>query len=102
MNVCGILDGPPTLKWKCKSNKLYTIVLISLTPLSPAYSTLLGDGILWWRVDVKCNDAKSGKAIFEYEPPLPLDTSEEDRFVFLAYEQPNYQIDWSEEQHVPT
>lgn len=100
VDVCGLTDAPQ-LKWKCNPNKLYTLWLIDVFPLGESRPSLLARGILWWVVDIPGCDVEAGMAIYEYQPPLPLYGSGRNLYAFGVFEQPSYQIDWSEEAYVP-
>lgn len=96
--VCD-LGKAPRLRWNCNANKLYTIFFIDVNPLGTASgrSALLSQGILWWVVDVPGCNVAGGKTLIAYQSPTPLYGAGPSRYVLLAYEQPNYQVDWSEE-----
>lgn len=87
----------PSLEWNCQSDKLYTIFFVDLYPVGIKNPELLSQGILWWVVDVPGCNLNQGSTLFQYQQPLPLYGSGSDHYVFLIYEQPSYQIDWSEE-----
>lgn len=75
--------------------------MIDINPLGTTRPTLLANGILWWVVDVPDCNVTAGKTLFEYQAPLPLYGAGESRYVILAYEQPQYDIDWHEEPMIP-
>lgn len=100
VNVCGLTDAPK-LQWNCKSNKKYTIWLIDIYPLGESRPSLLARGVLWWVVDIPGCNVDAGKTLYEYQPPLPLYGSGQNLYAIGVFEQPEYDIDWSEESHVP-
>lgn len=97
IDVCDVLAPPSELKWNYKDDKLYTIFVIDINPLGTTRPTLLANGILWWIVDIPACNIDDGKTIFEYQAPIPFYGAGESRYVVLVYEQPDYEIDWSEE-----
>lgn len=97
--VCD-LDTAPYLRWKCDSKKLYTIFVIDVNPLGTTRPKLLAHGILWWVVNIPGCKVADGKTIFEYQSPTPLYGAGTGRYAYFAYEQPKYEIDWSDEQIV--
>lgn len=100
MDVCGLLSAPSLLRWKCSSGKLYTIFFIDINPYGAAHPTLGSQGILWWVVDVPGCNVAAGTTIYAYQPPTPCYGAGTGRYAILAYEQPSFPIDWSEEHTV--
>lgn len=100
VDVCSTIAAPSTLNWNCHSERLYTLLLIDVYPLGYNDKPLLSQGILWWVVDIPGCDIEEGTTLYEYQMPLPLCGSGQDKYVFLVYEQPQYDVDWSEEAHV--
>lgn len=81
-------------------NKKYTLLFIDIHPLGITRPQLLAQGILWWVVDIVNCDLSGAFTLYEYQMPLPLYGSGTNEYAFLAYEQPDYQIDWTEESLV--
>lgn len=100
VNVCSLEDKPSRLKWRCHSERNYTLFLIDLNPLGSDYKDLLSHGILWWVVDIPACDIKKGTALYDYQMPTPLCGSGKLKYVYLVFEQPQYEVDWSEEADV--
>lgn len=101
VDICGVLN-PPTLKWDCKSERLYTIFLIDINPYGRAHPKVGHNGILWFVVDVPGCSVVTGKTLYQYQAPTPLYGAGKSRYAVLVYEQPSYKIDWSEEPIVAT
>lgn len=99
VNVCGLTKAP-NLKWNCDSTKLYTLFYVDLYPLGKANPLLLQYGLLWWVVNIPGCDVDAGKILYEYQQPLPLYGSGINRYAYGIFEQPSYEIDWSEEEYV--
>lgn len=97
VDICSTDVPPDHVKWRCNRDKKYTLFFIDLYPLGISYPGLLSQGILWWVVDIPGCHVDAGRVLIEYQQPLPLFGSGIDRYVFLVYEQPDYEIDWSEE-----
>lgn len=100
VNVCGLKHKPHDIKWKCRSDKKYTLFFVDLYPMGESHPKLLSQGILWWVVDIPGCNVPKGFQIYKYQSPLPLYSSGKDKYAFLAYEQPPYDIDWKEESLV--
>lgn len=101
VDICGILEQPG-LQWKCSNAKKYTVLLIDINPYGVLNGNLGGFGILWFLVDVPGCRLSEGKSIFHYQAPTPLFGSGESPYAVLVYEQPEEEIDWSEEPEVMT
>lgn len=99
IDICGTAR-PPRLRWNCNRNKNYTIWIVDVHPLGAANPTLLSRGILWWVVDIPGCNVAAGKTLYEYQMPLPLYGSGQNLYAYGVFEQPPYQIDWSEEAYV--
>lgn len=76
--------------------------MIDIYPVGIGHPQLLTRGILWWMVDIPGCNVFDGKTIFDYQQPLPLYGSGANRYAFTIFEQPPYDIDWSEEPFVPS
>lgn len=99
VNVCGVCQEP-ALKWNCRLDKLYTVFLIDLYPLGEANPKLLSQGILWWVVNVPGCNVSAGLTGYAYQKPLPLYGAGKGIYVALVYEQPPYDVDWTDEDPV--
>lgn len=97
VDVCDLYEAPHKLKWKCHRDKKYTLYLVDLYPMGVAYPKLLSQGILWWVVDIPGCEVHNGYPIYEYQQPLPLYGTGKNKYAFLVYEQPPYEVDWTEE-----
>lgn len=96
VNVCG-LSKPPKLSGHCEKGKLYTVLLINQYYFGEVNHLLLSPYIKWWIVDVPGCNLEDATTIIEYQQPLPQYGTGKQKYVFLAYEQPDYEIDWSDE-----
>lgn len=100
VDICGVFNAPKHIRWNCKDNSLYTLFLIDINPLGTGRPELHSQGILWWVVDIPCSKVHDGRALFQYQQPFPLYGAGPSRYAILAYKQPNYKIDWSEEPFI--
>lgn len=96
VDICG-LTNPPKYKWNCNAGKKYTIFFVDDYPLGIKNPGLLQVGFLQWIVDIPGCNVAAGKTIVEYQQPLPLYGSGENQYSWGVFEQPPYDIDWSEE-----
>lgn len=99
VDVCG-LTQTPSLEWKCNPYKKYSLWLIDVFPLGESNPSLLAKGILWWVVDISDCNVAAGTTLYEYQSPLPLYGSGQNLYTIGVFEQPAYDIDWSEEAYV--
>lgn len=95
--VCGVVSAPSRLKWNCSPDRFYTIFFIDINPYGTIRPKLGSQAILWWVVNIPGCNVGAGKTIFQYQSPLPLYGAGKSRYAMLVYEQPEYQIDWSDE-----
>lgn len=97
MDVCGT-GKIPSLKWNCQKDKRYTIILLDQYGFGAASSkVLLSPYTKWAVVDIPGCNVEKGTAITEYQRPFPDYGTGDHTYPVLVYEQPDYDIDWSDE-----